>query len=452
MRGRYRNLAVVVVTTAVGIGFFVFLLLYTQQFPGTSNGYQVKAVMPTSASLATGARVTMAGYQVGRVQSVQRRGIGGLVTMRLTDDRVTPIPEDSRVTLRQRTALGENYVEITAGHSKRDLADKGVLPLTQADEYVDVDQVLSVLQGQTRRRAQELIQGLGGALDANGTRLRQLLGGTSGVITNTARLVTVLDRHRAQIPDLVQHLDDITAAIGERSAAIDQIGRAGLATFQAVGARDQALRSSIDQLPATLRAVKSLTAVLGSVSVSAAPIVARASAAVGDLKPTVRLLTPAARNGIRVTSALGDASPKLAKLLAQVQPLGKAARTTLPNLQQTLCQAQPAVEYLRPYIGDITAAVTNLGSSANAYDALGHLVRLEPVINDNTLVGLPDSVSSAAFKLLHTGLLAKQSSISYNPYPMPGQIGKERAPETGQILGPAQYKGVYTYPRVKAAC
>jgi virulence factor Mce-like protein len=452
MRGRYRNLAVVVATTAVGVGFFVFLLLYTGQFPGTNKGYGVRAVVPTSASLATGARVTMAGYQVGRVQSVTRRGLGGLVTMRLTDKRVTPVPEDSRVAIRQRTVLGENYVEITPGRSRQPLADNGVLPVSRSDEYVDVDQVLSVLQGDTRRRAQKLVQGLGGALDGNGLQLRRLLAGTSGVITNTANVVTVLDRHRSEIPGLVEHLGDITAAIGERGAAIRQLGRSGLTTFRSVAERDQALRRTIDGLPATLRAVRSLTGMLRSVSTSATPVVRDVSAAVGDLRPTVGLLTPAARQGIRATTALGSASPRLQRLLQRVRPLSEAAQPGLRSLQTTLCQAEPAIGYLRPYIGDITAAVTNLGSSANAYDALGHLVRLEPVINDNTLVALPDRVSAAAFKLLHTGLLSKQTSITYNPYPKPGLLGKERAPDTGQILGPAQYKHVYKYPRIAAAC
>jgi hypothetical protein len=153
-----------------------------------------------------------------------------------------------------------------------------------------------------------------------------------------------------------------------------------------------------------------------------------------------------------VTSALGDASPKLQQLLHELNPLSAALAPALPDLQKTLCQAQPAVDYLGPYIADVTAALTNLGSAANAYDALGHLVRLEPVLNDNSLVGLPDAISSAAFKLIHTGLLAKQTSISYDPYPKPGQIGQDRAPTTGQILGPAEFSKVYKYPRLYAPC
>jgi virulence factor Mce-like protein len=452
MRDRTKNVVAVVATTLVGVGFFAWLLIYTNQVPGTNKGYEVKAVLPTSASLATGARVTMAGYQVGRVTKIERRGVGGLVTMKLSDTRVTPVPEDTRIALRQRTPLGENYVSLTPGRSRTALAAGGLIPLSRSDEYVEVDEILSVLQGATRRRAQELIQGAGGALDGNGLRLRGLLAGTSGVITNTADVVDVVDRRRTQVPALVDQLGQITTAVGERGAAIRQIGRAGLQTFRAVADEDAALRGAVRGLPSTLRSVRSLTSVLGAVSDRATPTVAALQAAVGDLRPAVRRLTPAANSGVRLTRALGDASPKLASLLRAARPLADRASATLPGVQGALCQAAPAVEYLRPYIDDITAAVTNLGSSANAYDALGHLVRLQPVLNDNSLVAMPDAVSTAAFKLIHTGLLSKLTSISYNPFPKPGQIGKETAPDTGQILGPKEYASVYTYPRVKKAC
>jgi phospholipid/cholesterol/gamma-HCH transport system substrate-binding protein len=372
--------------------------------------------------------------------------------MKITDSRVTPVSEDSRVAIRQRTAIGENYVAITPGRSTKSLPNAGLLAMTQADEYVDVDQVLSVLQGGTRERARRLIQGLGGAIAGDGPQLRGLLGGTSGVIINTADIMRVLDGHRSQIPALVQHLGDITAAVGARGAAIRQLAQGGLTTFAAIAQRDSALRTSIDLLPSTLRAVRSLTGTLGSVSASATPVVTALSGAVAELKSTVSLLPMAARGGIQVTSSLGAASPRLQQLLHDVTPLSKLATTALPDLQQTLCQAQPAVRYLQPYIKDVTAAVTNLGSSANAYDALGHLVRLEPVVNDNTLVGLPDSISSAAFNLIHAGLLARQTSITYDPYPKPGLIGTARAPITGQILGPAQLPRVYKYPRLLSAC
>jgi hypothetical protein len=49
-------------------------------------------------------------------------------------------------------------------------------------------------------------------------------------------------------------------------------------------------------------------------------------------------------------------------------------------------------------------------------------------------------------------VLAKSSSITYDPYPKPEQIGTEQAPTTGQILGPAQLAKVYKYPRIYSAC
>jgi hypothetical protein len=121
-------------------------------------------------------------------------------------------------------------------------------------------------------------------------------------------------------------------------------------------------------------------------------------------------------------------------------------------VNQTLCQANPVIAYLKPYTSDVIAAIVGLGSASNSYDRFGHLIRLLPIISANSLVGLPASVSSAAYTLIHAGLLAKVDGLSYQPYSPPGQVGRETA--AGQnILGPSQVPATgYKYPHVLAAC
>ncbi|HYF24352.1 MAG TPA: MlaD family protein, partial [Baekduia sp.] len=106
-----------IVGCAVAItAFFVFL--------GVGGGlpsgapYRVKAIVPTSAQLTPTSRVTMAGVEVGRIAKVSRQGFSTLVEMELTDDSVTPIPADSRATIRQRTPVGESYLALTPGSSE----------------------------------------------------------------------------------------------------------------------------------------------------------------------------------------------------------------------------------------------------------------------------------------------------------------------------------------------
>jgi phospholipid/cholesterol/gamma-HCH transport system substrate-binding protein len=436
----------------LAFGLLLFYLGIGGGLPSLHKTYHVRALLPTSGSLTQGARVTMAGARVGRIASVSRRGLGALVDMQIDDGRVTPIPRDSRVLLRDRTPVGESYLTIFPGRSRAKLPSNGVLPMTQADDHVDVDQLLSVFQGQTRERARQLIQGLGGALAGQGRRLNTLVGGTAGALGQGSLVVRTLANDRAQVGRLVQQLGDVAAAVGERGTAVMQLGRQGLASFRAIASRDDALRRLLDELPSTLAQVHTTATTLSSVTDRAAPVVANLAVALREVRPAVRRLYPAAQVGRSAVRELGAAAPSLQVTLRRLEELAAPAASALPQVRSTLCQVNPVIRYAKPYIPDITTAVVGLSSASNSYDALGHLIRLTPIITDNTLVGLPANVSTAAHTLLHAGLLSKSNGLSWDPYPAPGQTGVSSA--SGKtVLGPeALGKTGYKYPRILADC
>ena len=84
--------------------------------PLKPQGYRVKAPFPEAATLAQEADVRMAGVTVGKVKTkeLQKAAARTLVEMEL-DESISPIPKDSRAILRQKTLLGETYVEISPG-------------------------------------------------------------------------------------------------------------------------------------------------------------------------------------------------------------------------------------------------------------------------------------------------------------------------------------------------
>jgi len=160
----------------LGVGY---LLYQAGTLPTFGKKYTLTAEVPTGNFLASGARVTVAGAEVGRVKSVDRAGSlspNATVKLEITDDRVFPLPDDSRVQIRTRSQVGENYVNIVVGKSKVTVPNNGSLGLDNADEFVSVDQILSVLRGRTKARARVLLQQLGAGLDGRGLDLQHTLG------------------------------------------------------------------------------------------------------------------------------------------------------------------------------------------------------------------------------------------------------------------------------------
>lgn len=413
-----------------------------------SHAYHVNALVPTAASLAPNSRVTMAGVEVGRVEDVQLRGSSALIELSITDRAVRHLPVDSKVAIRQHTPIGENYVSIDRGHARQTLPDNGTLGLSQAEEYVDVDQILSVLQGDTRIRARQMLQSVGGALDGRGKQLNQTLSGTSDALSSLSRVVLQIDDQGPRINRLVGQFASLSQAIGERGGAISVLSRRGKVAMQALARRDTSLRATLDELPATLSQVKQTSQDIERSTTRSGPVVSNLATAMLDLQPAVKALQPAATEGTGVLRELSSAVPPLQTTVSHLRSLSKPTQAAMPKLRKVLCQLNPALRYLKPYAPEVVGVMAGLGSSSNTYDAIGHTIRVVPVVTENAIVGLPENLSKTLRVLLNEGVLEKSHGLGWDPYPKAGSL-RDTSGMLG-VNGPSDYPR--KYPRVVADC
>lgn len=448
-----------VLTVALFTGVFVawcgFILYQAGVLPTLGESYEVRAEVGSAALLTPGARVTVAGVEVGSVSKVERAsdlGGGSKLTLDLTDDRVTPLPTDSRLQIRTRSQVGENYVSIDVGSEKSVVPDGGDLAPEQADQLVDVDQVLSVLSGPTKDRARTMLTELGSTLTGRGQDLNQTLSAANPVVRQGSKVVATLHRQRATVSQLVDQLGRVTAAVGERGAAIETIAYRGTTALQAIAERDDELAASIGELPQTLSSVRRASTTVGQISGRVAPVVTNLAGAVRDLRPAVDNLAPAARDGRAVVRSLSRANPELDRLLTAATRATKQLPGAIPEIRDVFCQINPALRHILPYKEDLLESAFHLGSGSNSYDATGHLVRLVPLLNEGSVSGAPPQVQAAAATLLASGAFLPQKMTRYDPFLKPGEIGKNVA-EKSDPTGPASLRDSgFKYPRVEADC
>jgi phospholipid/cholesterol/gamma-HCH transport system substrate-binding protein len=445
----------VAIFTGLAVALSAFILSASHTTPFGSGGYRLHVVVPASALLTEGSHVTMGGASVGYVSKIDRQPNGqrGVqLELHITDHRVIPVPVDSRVQLRTRTQVGENYVSVTVGRSPQTFQSDAYMPASSSDELVDVDQILSVLNGSKKTRARQLLQSLGGALDGRGDQLSQTLQATDGLVSNGYNLVQTLDKQKRTTAQLVDQLGQVTADVGARGQAIDTIAHRGLVAVHALGNRDRELSDIFRLLPSTLAAIRSTSDTIGRVTGQATPVVDNLTAAAHDLAPAIRALAPAARSGREVVESLGAAAPKLRSTLRQATALSKPLAHAIPQLRSALCQVNPMLRYLEPYSKDFLYLLVGLGSASNSYDAVGHLIRLAPIINDNTESGLPPLINAARSALLDSGLFLKSKAVDWDPYMKPGQLGSSAA-YSNKPGNPTELKNSgFTYTRVTADC
>jgi phospholipid/cholesterol/gamma-HCH transport system substrate-binding protein len=129
----------------VGTGLFVLLgfaalAFLTTQLPssglklgGAKSGYHVLAKFDNIGDLKPGAPVSMAGVNIGEVESIRfdPKDYKAAVTLRISND-YSQIPDDSDASIQTQGLLGGKYIGIGPGGSDMFLKDGSTVPFTQS--------------------------------------------------------------------------------------------------------------------------------------------------------------------------------------------------------------------------------------------------------------------------------------------------------------------------------
>src|SRR5918997_6974359 len=108
-------------------GLLLFLwLAFGGPIPLKPKGYQFEVSFGEATQLAVEADVRVSGVPVGKVKQVEADAdIGRSTALIQMEERFAPIPKDSRAVLRQKTLLGETYVELTPGSKSAGMVPEG---------------------------------------------------------------------------------------------------------------------------------------------------------------------------------------------------------------------------------------------------------------------------------------------------------------------------------------
>src|SRR6202161_145910 len=132
-------------TIEIGTGLFVLLgfaalLFLTTQLPSSGlklsaakTGYHISAAFDNVGDLKVGSPVTMAGVNLGEVESIRIdwTTYKAVVRMRI-DTQYNKIPDDSDASVQTQGLLGGKYVGLGAGGSETYLKEGSQITLTQS--------------------------------------------------------------------------------------------------------------------------------------------------------------------------------------------------------------------------------------------------------------------------------------------------------------------------------
>jgi len=398
--------------------------------------YNLKVELPNAANLVKGNDVRIGGERVGTVSSIEpvRHADGhvtALISMKL-EKRVDPLPVNSTVIVRPRSALGLKYVELTPGSAGEGFKAGSTIPLSQAQPRpVEVDEVLNMFNKPTRIGQQRQIQGFGDALAGRGQdlneaieALRPLFRDLQPVAANLASPQTQLNRF---FPAL-NRAASITAPVGQTQA--DLFANLDTTFTALAGVARPFIQDTISKGPPTLDTV---TAQLPLQR----PFLRNLTGFMRELRPGVAVLP-------RTAPQLADAEEAGARSLPETPAMNRQLEGTFraldrfasdplvpPGVHQlthTFQSLNPTLAFLTPVqttCNYVTLWLRNISGLLSVGDANGTWQRFIQVVTPtgpNSETGPSSAPANGP---------SAENHLHSNPYPNTASPGQERECEAG---------------------
>jgi phospholipid/cholesterol/gamma-HCH transport system substrate-binding protein len=334
-------------------GILVFLWLsFGGSVPLQPEGYRVTVQFPEATQLAKEADVRISGVRVGRVKTLEPNADTGLTDAVLQiDARYAPLPRDTRAILRQKTLLGETYVELSPGDAGPDdkdiLHDGGTLPRGHVADTVQLDEILRTFDPITRQRFTTWFDQQGISARGRAGQISAALANLTPFAEDTDEILRVLRAQGTATRTLIRDTGEVFAALTERKGQLRELIRNSNRTWQAIASRDEALADTFVVFPTFLRESRVTTERVTEFARVANPLVTQ-------LRPAARQISP-------TLISLDQLSPDLRGFFQDLGPLVSVSRAGLPATEQVLENTRPILRRLDPFLRELTPVLDYLG-------------------------------------------------------------------------------------------
>ena len=271
------------------VGILLYLwLVFGGSIPLRPEGYRFNVKFPEATQLAQEADVRISGVNVGKVKLKEPDEQTGLTETEIEiDEQYAPLRVDTKAILRQKSLLGETYVELTPGNRDSEmLADGGRLPAGQVSPTVELDEIFRGFPPKTRRAFSSWLSEQGRAVNEGGEDLNNALGLLTPFAEDVTDVLKVLDEQEEATRGLVRDTGVVFDALSARQGQLRGLISNSNRVFATTAARNRELAETFVAFPTFLRETRTTTRRLSRFAADTNPLVTQ-------LRPAARELSPA---------------------------------------------------------------------------------------------------------------------------------------------------------------
>jgi ABC-type transporter Mla subunit MlaD len=425
--------------------------------------YNLKARVPNADALVKGNEVRIGGVRVGIVKTVvpvQEKDGNVAAELSLSlDKNAEPLPVDSTITVRPKSALGLKFLQITPGNSSKGFEAGDTIPVTASTpEPVDIDQFFDMFDEKTRDAIRQNLAGFGNALAGRGPQLNEAIGALRRFVVGGQPVLRTIVAPSTNFAGFWEALEALSATVAPVAETQANLFVALDATFGAFARVSRPyIQETIEKSPPTLDTANEDLPALRPFLHDSERFFAALQPGAKALAETSPIIAEALHAGVPALNAspvLNDQLQPTAEALVAFQQ-APGVFNGLNLLTDTNNVLKPALRFVAPAqttCNYITLTFQNLSrsnSQGNSHGKWLNFISYEPAEGPNSEATPASAPASGP---------DRENFLHFNPFPQTGAPGQPNVCEAGNekyipgkvVIGNTQVYGTTTRGQVNS--
>lgn len=408
------NILVIALFALSCFGLFLFLWeSFGGAVPLKPKGYRFTVAFPRTLALAEQSDVRISGVDVGHVISLSVKKDGLTHATVEVSGKYAPIRSNMHAILRQKTLLGETYIQLEPEFPQGPpLPDGAQLPNSQVEPSVTLDDILSALNPKTREAFKIWMQSVAAGLGGRGEQVNASFAELQPFVENSNKLVAILASQEGALRAVIHNTGTVFDALTEREGQYRGLIANGERTFHSLAQESQAFAEAFRELPAFERNSQTALRSVDSFAAKTSPFLDQFRPAEEQLSLLLEAVKPFAPRFDSFLTALGPFTNAAKKGFPEVKKVTQLTEPLLAATSPVLHNLNPFFQYLSDYVPELQALFANATAAT--------LIREK---NTNVLHGPLQHMLQAMQVLSPEGLSVYPQRIGTNranAYPHPG--------------------------------
>lgn len=370
----------------VGLVLLIVIVL------SSGSGYKLTVQLANADGLEAGSQVKIGGVPVGSVTHLGL-GRGDVVDADVRLDSGHTITRNASAQIVPDDLLGSMYLQLTPGKGPS-LPSPATIASGRVSYPVQLDQVLDVLDADTRAKLGILIDQAGIALSGRAADFNRLLALLPSTFGSGQQLLTQLNSDNSALRSLLTNSDQFISTLVPQDHQLSNLIDSAGSVMDTTAQNQASLVQTLDDAPATLRSaqrflaqLKQTTLPLGPAASDITQTAPRLTAALDQIPAFQRAAQPALTSAERV-------APQLTRLAVGATPVITAAGPVARSVATFATDAKPLTYAAGQSIDNLLGLIEGWARSIQGRDGIGHVFHGRALIGPELINSLVNSLST----------------------------------------------------------